>query len=88
MKFVSVRDAKAHLSEYMEKSQHEGVVVTSHGKPQCVVIGVEGYDMEEVVMMANPNFWKMIEARRKQPRTTLEKFERELAAKPRRRRSG
>ncbi|MBI4403785.1 MAG: type II toxin-antitoxin system Phd/YefM family antitoxin [Deltaproteobacteria bacterium] len=79
MKFVSIRDAKAHLSEYLEKSQREGVVLTNHGKPQCVVIGIEGYDMEEVVMMTNPNFWKMIETRRKQPRTSLDNFERELA---------
>ena len=84
MKFVSIRDAKAHLSEYLEKSQREGVVVTNHGKPQCVVIGIEGYDMEEVVMMTNPNFWKMIEARRKQPRTPLDDFERELAQKRKR----
>lgn len=88
MKFVSVRDAKAHLSEYLEESQREGVIVTNHGKPQCVVIGVEGYDMEEVVMMANPKFWEMIEARRKQPRTPLVEFERELARNPKRRKAG
>ena len=88
MKFVGVRDAKAHLSAYMEKSQQEGVVVTSHGKPQCVVIGVEGYDMEEVVLMANSSFWKMIETRGKQPRTSLDEFERVLAHKSKRRKSG
>ena len=63
MKFVHVRDAKAPLGE--------SVVVTSHGKPKSVVIGVEG--------MLSPEFWKMIEARRQQPRTTLADLERELA---------
>ena len=41
MRFVSVRDAKTHLSSCLEDSQKEGVVVLNHGKPKSVVIGVE-----------------------------------------------
>ena len=81
MKFVSVRNAKANLSAYLDKAQQESVVVTAHGKPKCVVIGIEDYDMEEVILMASPNFWKMIEERRRQPKTSLEEFERTLASK-------
>jgi prevent-host-death family protein len=79
MKFISVRDAKARLSACLKVSQTEGVVVTHHGRPKSVVIGVEGYNMEDVVLMLSPSFWKMIESRRRQPRTSLDAFERDLA---------
>ncbi len=91
MKLVSVRDAKTHLSACLEDSQKEGVVVTHHGKPRSVVIGVEGYDLEDVMLMLDPTFWKMIESRRRQSRTSLAEFERELAlerSKPARRHRG
>ena len=88
MKFVSVRDAKAHLSDCLDASQGESVVVTHHGKPKSIVIGVEGYALDEVVLMLNPDFWELIESRRRQPRSSLEDFEKELTSKgsPRRRR--
>lgn len=79
MKLVSVRDAKTHLSACLEDSQKEGVVVTHHGKPRSVVIGVEGYDLEEVMLMLDPSFWTLIESRRRQSRSSLAEFERELA---------
>jgi len=82
MRLVSVRDAKTHLSACLDSSQKEGIVVTHHGKPRSVVIGVEGYDLGDVMLMLNPDFWKMIESRRKQRRTSIEDFEREL--RPRR----
>lgn len=34
--------------------------------------------MEDVMLMVNPKFWKMIEDRRGQPRASLEDFEEEL----------
>ena len=83
MRFVSVREAKAQLSECLERSQREGVVVTSHGRPAAVIVGVEGYEAEEILLMLNPDFWRMIERRRKEPRTTLEELEAELETKPR-----
>jgi prevent-host-death family protein len=83
MKLVTVRDAKTHLSACLEDSQKEGVVVTHHGKPRSVVIGVEGYDLAEVMLMLAPSFWKLIESRRRQPRTSLTEFERELALEER-----
>lgn len=81
MKLISVRDAKTHLSACLADSQRDSVVVTHHGKPKSVVIGVEGYSIDELVLMFSPQFWKMIEARRRQPRTPLEHFEQELSAR-------
>lgn len=41
------------------------MVVTRHGRPAAVVIGVEGADWEDVFYQTNPAFWKLIEQRRK-----------------------
>ena len=65
MKVVAVREAKASLSEYIDKAQRDRVLITRHGKPVALVIGVEGEDLEDLLTMANPRFWEMIEDRRR-----------------------
>ena len=69
MKFVTVRDAKATLSGTIEDSQGQKVVITKHGKPVCILIGCEGYEIEDVLTIAEPKFWEMIEGRRKSGQT-------------------
>ena len=69
MKFVTVRDAKATLSGTIEDSQEQKVVITKHGKPVCILIRCEGYEIEDVLTIADPAFWEMIEERRKKGRT-------------------
>jgi prevent-host-death family protein len=69
MKFISVRDAKATLSDAIAESQDKRVVITKHGKPVCILIGCEGYEIEDVLTAADPTFWKMIEERRSRGRT-------------------
>ena len=69
MKFVTVRDAKATLSGTIEDSQEQKVVITKHGKPVCILIGCEGYEIEDVLTIADQAFWEMIEERRKKGRT-------------------
>ena len=64
MKIVAVREAKASLSEYIAKAQRDRVLITKHGKPAALVIGVEGEDLEDLLTMSNPRFWEMIEDRR------------------------
>ena len=72
MKVVAVREAKASLSEYIEEAQRDRVLITRHGKPAALVIGVEGETLEDLLTMGNPRFWEMIEdRRRKQGSTTL-----------------
>ena len=65
MKVVAVREAKASLSEYIAKAQRDRVLITKHGKPAALVIGVEGEDLEDLLTMGNPRFWEMIEERRR-----------------------
>ncbi len=82
MKFVTVRDAKATLSGTIEDSQGQKVVITKHGKPVCILIGCEGYVIEDVLTLADPAFWEMIEQRRKSGRTrTLASVRERFASK-------
>ena len=92
MKFITVRDAKAKLSNTIADSQEQRVVITKHGKPVCILIGCEGYDIEDVLTAAEPEFWKMIEERRTRGRTrsiasVRERFARQDAAAARKRRT-
>jgi prevent-host-death family protein len=66
MKVVAVREAKASLSEYIEEAQRDRVLITKHGKPAALVIGVEGETLEDLLTMGNPRFWEMIENRRRE----------------------
>ena len=56
MKFISVREAKSTLSETIAESQEQRVVITKHGKPVCMFIGREGYEIEDVLTAADPAF--------------------------------
>ncbi|MBI4607188.1 MAG: type II toxin-antitoxin system Phd/YefM family antitoxin [Planctomycetes bacterium] len=67
MKFVQVNQAKASLSSFLKICQDEHVVITKHGKLCAVLTGVQGYDLEDLMTAADPGFWKMIEARRRNP---------------------
>jgi len=79
VKVVPLREAKQGLSATVDDAQKERVLITRHGRPAAVVIGVEGQSMEDVLLMQNPAFWRLIEARRRQPATmTLEQVRKRL----------
>lgn len=67
MKFVALAEAKDRLSTYVEAAQHDRVVITRHGKPAVIMIGVDGDEIEDVLTMMDADFWRMIEERRKGP---------------------
>lgn len=71
MKLVAMHEAKAKLSEYVAESQKDRVLITSHGKPVAIVIGVEGEDLEDLLTRSDPKFWEMIERVRAQPTIPL-----------------
>jgi prevent-host-death family protein len=75
MKVVPLAEAKNQLSAYVETAQHERVLVTRHGKPAALLLGVEGEDFEDLLTRSDPEFWKMIEARRASKRPTLTEAE-------------
>jgi prevent-host-death family protein len=65
---------------FLEAAQHERVLVTRHGKPLAVVIGVENKDEEDFDLEASPEFWQMIEERRRRPTVSLKDVEATLFA--------
>ncbi len=66
MKTVTARDLQKKVKECMDLSQEDQVVITRHGKPAAVLVGVEGRDWEDLVLQTSPTFWQLIEDRRKQ----------------------
>jgi len=71
MKTVTARDLQKKVKECMDRSQEEQVVITRHGKPAAVLVGVEGRDWEDLVLQTSPAFWELIEDRRKQRTISL-----------------
>lgn len=65
MKTVALRDAKQQLSDYVAQAQGEQILITKHGRPAALVLGVEGKDFEDVIYMTNPRFWEVIRSRRR-----------------------
>ena len=74
MKAISVRDLQKHIRDCVDVSQRARVVVTRHGVPAAVIIGVEGSDWETLALQTNPSFWRMIEQRRKDRTVSLEEM--------------
>lgn len=66
MKTISVRDLQKKIRESVDEAQKDRVVVTRHGKPAAILIGVEGQDWESMVWQTSASFWKMIEKRRQE----------------------
>ena len=78
MKTVTVRDLQKQVKDCVDDAQDDRVVITRRGKPAAVLIGVEGQDWEAVVLQADPRFWKLVRARRKQPTISLGELEARL----------
>jgi prevent-host-death family protein len=80
MKTVALREAKQSLSGFVAQAQRERVLITKHGKPAALVIGVEGQDIEDVLLSQDPDFWKLVEARRRQPTLSIAEVRAKVAA--------
>ena len=88
MKTINVRDLQKKIRQCVDLAQREHVVVTRHGRPAAVVIGVEGKDWEDVFFQTNASFWKMIQDRRTETTISLAKMRGRLGVRaPRRKRT-
>lgn len=76
MKTVSVRDLQKRVRHCVNASQRDRVVVTRHGAPAALIIGVVGSDWETLALQTNPSFWRLIEQRRKESTISLEEMRR------------
>ena len=48
---MALREVKNRLSEAIDSSQGAYVLVTRHGRPAAVIIGVEGTDLLDVASL-------------------------------------
>ncbi len=80
MKTITVRDLQKKVRECVDAAQADRIVITRHGKPAAVLVGVAGTDWETVVLETNAGFWRLIEKRRKQPTVTMADMRRRAGA--------
>src|SRR5262245_66306368 len=71
MRMVGVREAQAQLSGLVSRSQKERIILTRHGKPVAVISGVEGMDVEDVLLGQDPDLAKLIASRRRSKKPLL-----------------
>ena len=81
MKTINVRELQKHVRGCVKASQRGRVVVTCHGIPTALIIGVEGTDWETLALQTNPSFWRMIERRRSEKSVSSETMKRWIHAK-------
>ena len=80
MKTISVRDFQKHIRDCVKASQRDRVVVTRHGVPTALIIGVEGVDWETLALQTNPGFWRMLEKRRQESTISLDALRKSVNA--------
>ena len=81
MKTVAVRQLPQRIKSCLDEAQEDRVVITRHGKPAAILIGVEGKDWETVMLETNLTFWRVVQARRGQPTITLAELKARLKPK-------
>jgi prevent-host-death family protein len=81
MKTITVRDLQKKIKPCLDEAQVDRLVITRRGKPAAVLIGVEGEDWETVILETDPTFWRMVQARRKQPTIPIEELKARLKPK-------
>lgn len=81
MKTISVRDLQKRIRDCVSASQRDRVVVTRHGIPAALIIGVQGTDWETLALQTNQSFWRMIDQRRKEKTVSLEEMRQRVGVK-------
>ena len=87
MKTINVRDFQKKIRETVETAQTERIVLTRHGEPVALVVGLEGMEWEDVVLQTSRPFWKLIEKRREQKTVPLQEMRERLERPGRKRRA-
>lgn len=71
MKLIGVGEAQAGLSSLVEQSQKERIILTRHGKPVAMLLGIRGRDLEDLLLAQDPTFRDLIAKRRRDERETV-----------------
>ncbi|HMF11434.1 MAG TPA: hypothetical protein VKE94_03990 [Gemmataceae bacterium] len=80
MKETTLEQFAKDVPGAMQAAQRERVLITQNGKPLALVVGVENKDEEDIHLESSPEFWRMIEERRREPTVRLKDVEAELFA--------
>lgn len=62
----------------IESCQGEQILITSEGQPIALLTGVSNKDEEDLALERSPEFWRMIEERRRQTAVPLRDVENEI----------
>jgi len=87
MKTVTVRDLQKSVRECVDIAQDDRVVITRHGRPTAVLVGIEGEEWEDVVLQTSASFWRLIKRRRQEPTISIGEMKAKFAKPKRKRRS-
>jgi antitoxin (DNA-binding transcriptional repressor) of toxin-antitoxin stability system len=60
------------------EAQQERVILTRDGHPIALLVAIEGMDEEQIRLSSSPEFWKLIEERRREKTISREELERRL----------
>jgi hypothetical protein len=80
MKQATIEQFVQDPQGYVRSAQQEHVLVLSNGKPLAMLVGLENKDEEDFRLEASPEFWRMIEASRREATVPLRAIEAELFA--------
>jgi PHD/YefM family antitoxin component YafN of YafNO toxin-antitoxin module len=67
VKEISIENFSQDIEDFLHAAQSEWLLVTREGKPLAVLVGVENKDQEDWDLESSPDFWRMIDERRRQP---------------------
>jgi PHD/YefM family antitoxin component YafN of YafNO toxin-antitoxin module len=83
MKTVSLTDTESSLEKVLKAAQKEKILVLRGDKPMAMIIGLEGYDAEDLCLATSAQLWQLIEARRQGPAISLAEAKARLEARER-----
>ena len=64
MSNVREKELQENLDSILTRAQSERIVISRHGKPCAVLVGIEDYDAEDLGLASSEDFWRMIRLRR------------------------
>jgi prevent-host-death family protein len=64
MSTVPEKELQQNLDSILTRAQTERIVISRRGKPCAVLVGIEDYDPEDMVLASSEDFWRMIRLRR------------------------
>ncbi len=64
MKNIAAKELNENLDAVLSSAQAERIVISRHGKPCAVLVGIEDYDAEDLRLASSQDFWRMIRSRR------------------------